>query len=151
MLHEWINPTYLSSSDSFKHLFTNNKPFPHLVLHHFFHQEKAEMLRKTLLQEKWLAHDTDLFRFHHTSDLQSSSQRFMKEWYGFFNSRMLIDFISSITGISPLKNIDAAGQRYRDGDYLLPHDDRLEGRKIAYVINLTKQFTSKNGGQLDFF
>jgi Rps23 Pro-64 3,4-dihydroxylase Tpa1-like proline 4-hydroxylase len=34
---------------------------------------------------------------------------------------------------------------------LLPHDDRLSGRKIAYILNLSKNFAKNDGGALQFF
>ncbi len=75
----------------------------------------------------------------------------MREYYHFFSSKEFRDFVAHVTSTHPLRSIDAAGQTYSDGDHLLPHDDRLEGRKIAYVLNLTKGFTARDGGQLDFF
>jgi Rps23 Pro-64 3,4-dihydroxylase Tpa1-like proline 4-hydroxylase len=37
---------------------------------------------------------------------------------------------------------------YDDTDYLLPHDDRLEGRKIAYVVQVGDNFAKEDGGAL---
>ena len=36
-------------------------------------------------------------------------------------------------------------------DYLLCHDDKVQGRKIAFIINLSKDWTEKDGGQLELF
>ena len=40
------------------------------------------------------------------------------------------------------------GVIYSECDYLLCHDDELEGRKIAYVLNLSRGFTKRSGGAL---
>lgn len=48
--------------------------------------------------------------------------------------------------------IDFAAQRYDQGDYLLCHDDRLEDRRVAFVLYLVDPSWSgeKDGGQLEF-
>jgi Rps23 Pro-64 3,4-dihydroxylase Tpa1-like proline 4-hydroxylase len=47
-----------------------------------------------------------------------------------------------------VRSLDAMGVIYRDTDRLLCHDDELEGRKIAYILNLSTGFTRKDGGAL---
>ena len=44
-----------------------------------------------------------------------------------------------------------AGTLYESGDFLLCHDDKLEGRKIAYVFYLTENFKEKDGGSFVLF
>lgn len=148
---QWTNPFHLQQKNFLRRRFIEAKPFPHLVLHDFLLQPKAMSLLRALRQEQWRLKDADLFRFHQTHDLQSSSNTFIRDYYRFFSSRAFLQFIETITSTTPLRSIDAAGQTYAAGDHLLPHDDRLAGRKIAYVLNLTKGFTEKDGGQLDFF
>ena len=40
---------------------------------------------------------------------------------------------------------------YGLGDFLLPHDDQVEGRVIAYSLHLTPEITKKTGGSLNVF
>lgn len=148
---QWISPKWLQQEKLLKKRFLAAKPFPHLVLPDSLLPSKAESLLRALNQEQWQLKDADLFRFHQTRDLRSSSNSVIQAYYRFFSSRKFLNYVETITGTKPLRTIDAAGQTYTAGDHLLPHDDRLAGRKIAYVLNLTKGFTAKDGGQLDFF
>ncbi|MBI2147056.1 2OG-Fe(II) oxygenase [Candidatus Woesearchaeota archaeon] len=153
-LHRWISERYLPGAADpslLQQQFVSGSPFPHIVLHDFLLPGKAEQLRAALLGETWGLKDADLFRFHQTKDIRYSGSPLIKEYHAFFSSQEFRSLISAITGVSPLSSIDGSGQKYAGGDYLLPHDDRLEGRKIAYVMNLTKDFTEKDGGQLQFF
>ena len=67
------------------------------------------------------------------------------------NSKYFKDYLFKITNIKSYGKIDCSGFIYSDSDYLLPHDDRLEKRKIAFVFNLSKDFKKCDGGSLDFF
>ena len=44
-----------------------------------------------------------------------------------------------------------AGTLYESGDYLLCHDDELEGRKIAYVFYLSENFKEGDSGNFTLF
>jgi len=150
-LAAWVDPSYLQHPDALRRRFLAAKPFPHLVLHDFLLPQKAEAVLRALKKEQWTLKDADLFRFKQTHELQSSKNPIMQEYYHLFSSKEFRDFVAHVTSTHPLRSIDAAGQTYSNGDHLLPHDDRLEGRKIAYVLNLTKGFTARDGGQLNFF
>jgi phosphatidylinositol glycan class S len=146
---EWVNPLYLKSVAGLKRQFASNKPFPYLVLGNFF-TKKIEKVAKQLLKEKFYEHNSDLFQFQQTDDCKNAKQAAVKEFHKFFSSREFISFISKITN-TELKFIDMSGFIYDDADYLLPHDDRLSGRKIAYVVQLGDNFTENDGGALQFF
>ena len=47
--------------------------------------------------------------------------------------------------------IDMAAYVYGLGDFLLPHDDQVEGRIIAYSLHLTPEITEEMGGALNVF
>ncbi len=145
----WINPTYLKSIAGLKKQFSSNVPFHHLVLGSFF-TSKINSVAKQLLKEKFYEHNSDLYQFQQTDDCKNAKQSAVKEFHKFFSSEEFIRFISQITN-TKLKSIDMSGFIYDDTDYLLPHDDRLSGRKIAYILNLTENFTAKDGGALQFF
>ena len=40
---------------------------------------------------------------------------------------------------------------YGLGDFLLPHDDQVENRIIAYSLHLTPDLEEEDGGSLDLF
>ena len=145
----WVNPVYLQNISGLKKQFAANKPFPQLVLGNFF-SRKIEKVTAALLKEKFYEHNSDLYQFQQTDDCKNAKQAAVKEFYTFFSSKQFIQLVSQITN-TKLKSIDMSGFIYDDTDYLLPHDDRLSGRKIAYILNLTKNFTTEDGGALQLF
>lgn len=149
-MNDWVNPEYGKKRDDLKKLFREAKPFPHLVLKDFFDVDKITPVGEALLRETFHGYNSDLFQFQQTDDCKNAKSKAVREFHEFFSSKEFIGFIGGITG-KRLKSIDMSGFMYGDMDYLLPHDDRLEGRKIAYVMNLSEGFTEKDGGALQFF
>ena len=155
MLNEWISGNYLKKEtiDSLKKTFSNNKPFQHLVLKDFFIDKKIIPILFALENEEFVFKNTDLFQFKQTKhDTKNSEVQDLKEFYKFFSSVEFGEYVSNLTGIKiKLGKIDMSGFVYSKTDYLLPHDDRLEGRKIAYILNLTEKFKKSDGGKLQLF
>lgn len=150
MLGAWIQSKYLKQKD-LKVKYSSNQPFPHTVLRDFFNPQKIEWVRSALLKEKFVRKESDLFSFYQTRlDSSSSKNPVLKEFHSFFSSKEFLSFISKVTN-TRVSSIDMSGFCYGNADHLLSHDDRLEGRKIAYVVNLTKDFTEKDGGKLSLF
>jgi len=139
----WINPKYAKQKK------LAAKPFPHIVLPNFF-TKKINQVAKALLKEKFYEYNSDLYQFQQTDDCKNAKQPAVKDFYKFFSSKEFIQYISKLTS-TKLESIDMSGFIYDDTDYLLPHDDRLSGRKIAYILNLTKNFKKKDGGALQLF
>lgn len=152
MLHNWVHKEYLDdeAQSRLKNVFPKAKPFPHIVLHEFFSQTKIARVRSKLLKQSFELKESDLFRFHQTTDIANVSNPILKEFYQFFSSKDFCKYISDITR-TRVSRISMSGFIYSSTDHLLPHDDRLEGRKIAYVVNLSQGFTKKDGGALSFF
>ncbi len=153
MFSDYINEKYLTKT-KIRGLFsdfTKNKPFPHLILKDFFKEDFIRKVAKELLKEDFSFKESDLFRFSQTKDLISSNNKIIAECYNIINSQDFKDYLLGITGINSFEKIDCSGFIYGSGDHLLPHDDRLEKRKVAYVINLSEDFTKADGGSLEFF
>jgi SM-20-related protein len=70
----------------------------------------------------------------------------------FFNSPEFLAFVRHLTGESSITRINGQCTRYRRGHFLMPHDDQdtQEGRRYAYVINLSRDWRPEWGGQLQF-
>jgi Rps23 Pro-64 3,4-dihydroxylase Tpa1-like proline 4-hydroxylase len=70
----------------------------------------------------------------------------------FLNSPDFIEFARYLTGDSAINAVNAQATRYRPGQFLTPHSDQHsgEGRRYAYVINLTPRWKADWGGQLQF-
>ncbi|MBI2148483.1 2OG-Fe(II) oxygenase [Candidatus Woesearchaeota archaeon] len=150
MLNKYINKKYLSF-ESLKSKFIHAKPFSHLVLKDFFSKNFINNFLNELKKENFEHKESDLFSFMQTHDLSSSNNHIVIEFYQFLNSNEFKEYLQKITGISAFGKIDCSGFIYTSKDYLLPHDDKLGSRKIAYVLNLSRDFLKRDGGSLDFF
>ena len=70
----------------------------------------------------------------------------------FLNSPEFIEFARYLTGDDSINAVNAQATRYRPGQFLTPHDDKHsgEGRRYAYVLNLTLRWKADWGGLLQF-
>ena len=70
----------------------------------------------------------------------------------FLNSPEFIAFARYLTGDDAINAVNAQATRYRPGHFLTPHEDihSGEGRRYAYVINLTPRWQADWGGLLQF-
>lgn len=149
---KWVHPEYLDehARKTLRTKFQQGKPFPHVVLHDFFSPARIRRVRDELLKQSFAFKESDLFRFHQTADISTLPRATLQEFYQFFNSKDFCRYVSAITS-TRVNRADMSGFIYSSTDHLLPHDDRLEGRKIAYVVNLSQGFTKRDGGALSFF
>ena len=129
--------------------FSTNTPFQHIVLQNFFIQSKLKNVLSAFLKLNFHEKNSDLFQFSQSKDFKSITDPIIKSFYDFFQSREFLQFISQLTK-TKVTAIDMSGFIYKSTDYLLPHDDQLEGRKIAYIVNLS-DFNGKDGGALGLF
>jgi len=70
----------------------------------------------------------------------------------FFNGPQFLEFIRWFSGDRTLNMVGAQATRYRPGQFLRLHDDKHaeEGRRYAYVLNLTRDWEPDWGGLLHF-
>lgn len=130
-----------------KNSFNKNEPFKFVQIPNFLEQDFLQELITQTNEIKFNLLNTDLYQFYQSNNL-SELNKFQilfkrlksKEWLAYF---------SQITG-HKLKNIDMSVTKYQKTNYLLPHDDRLEGRKIAYIFYLN-DLKSDEGGELQLF
>ena len=148
-MHESINKKHQENILHLTKEFLTNNPFAHLELREFLEPLVAKKLSNELQKEKFKHKDSDLFKFSQTQDLAAAQNGFIQDFHSFWQSDVR-EFIQAITQ-TELKTIDMSGFIYESGDYLLAHDDKLEGRKIAYILNLSENFKEADGGQLDLF
>lgn len=152
-LHHWINPIYLDISrlQKLRSKFPPQKPFPYLEFRNFFQPEKIIAVVKALAQEQFHPQQADLFQFKQTGDLSAAKNQVLQEFRMFLSSPEFISYLGNIasTKLKP-NSIDMSGTLYEDTDYLLCHDDQLEGRKIAYFLYLS-ELNPNDGGALNLF
>ena len=125
------------------------KPFPSIVIENFL--LNYEQLLANIQKEGFVKKDTDLFSFSQTNNLFYSKESTVKAAVAMFSSQQFSSLISSITGIRLKPGaVDVSASLYEKTDYLLCHDDRLEGRKIAFILYLSESFAARDGGALVF-
>lgn len=131
--------------------FKSARPFPHAVIENFLAGGNCKRLLSELKKEQFYIKDSDLFTFRQTGNLFHSKNAVVSAAVTMFSSRQFAGAISAISGIK-LKHgaIDVSGSLYERTDYLLCHDDQLEGRKIAFILYLSGSFYAADGGALVF-
>mgnify|MGYP001584777481 CR=1 FL=1 len=152
MLKTWINPKYLDENEikKIRENFKKAKPYPNFVLHDFFNKSKLLGLKKTVLMERFEKQDKDLFSFSQTKELSHSKNKIVQEFFSLLSSNVFLSLIENLTGQKNLANADMHAHLYTQGDYLLFHDDVVEGRKIAYIAYLS-DLKPIDGGSLRMF
>ncbi len=150
MIDEWLNPAHLRTHSALRKRFLTARPYPHLVLRDFFRKDVAEKVYRACLRQKFTRQISDLYAFSQMPDLKKTADPTLRALHRFWRSKEFLAFMSQVTG-ERLRSIDMSGFVYADTDHLLPHDDRLEGRKVAYIIGLSKGFRTSDGGALSLF
>src|SRR3989344_6752066 len=90
----------------------------------------------------------DLFQFSQTNDLVGTKNKILSAFRSILCSPDFLKALSVISGIELKPNtIDIAGTLYQDTDFLLCHDDQLEGRAIAFLYYLS-DLDPMEGGRL---
>ena len=149
----WLSPQYLSLPDieRFKATFSTSKPYPYLEFKNFFQLEKIIPVVKALAEEQFHPQQADLFQFKQTGDLSATKNKVLHDFRTFLSSVEFTSYLSYITSTNlKAESIDMSGTLYEDTDYLLCHDDQLEGRKIAYFLYLS-DVDKNDGGALNLF
>lgn len=153
-LKGWIQEQHLSDQAIKKYTkeFQKNKPIQHLLIKNFLQQRQVEYLLKSLEKQEFETKDSDLFYLQQTKDLRNSTSFVFSSFYTMLSSNYLQKMLQEITGIPKLRNtVDIAGLQFPKHGYLLPHDDYIDHRKIAYIIYLSQSLSVKEGGALQFF
>lgn len=130
--------------------FRKARPFSHIVIDNFLEENFFERLRKAVGELEFEEKFSDLFFFSQTKDLDSMENEVIKEFYEFISSRKFLEFIEDITLLGNFSFVDMAATLYARGNYLLPHDDTVENRKLAYMLYL-EDFKAGEGAELALY
>ncbi len=153
-LAHWINPQNLKTKaiEQQNTIFTIAKPFKHLQIKNFLIEEKAITLQEALQEMHFEQKESDLFKFSQTQDFETINNKILKSLQQLFREKEFIAYIEKISAISITKNrIDMAGTCYQSTDFLLPHNDNVGTRKIAFMLYLSETFSQNDGGALIFY
>ncbi len=128
--------------------FDSALPFKYLELRDFLTHTFAVKLKRTLEQQHFELKKADLFEFFQTTELAVGAAGVIGEFADFLRSAPFRAYLMAITGVDLVHSeITMFGSRYEDTHYLLPHDDQLEGRQIAFLFYLS-QMSESHGGEL---
>lgn len=149
-LKEWVNPLYLDRHRlaSLARTYKSATPYPHIALTAFIKDIKAEELSKAISKLSFTRKQSDLFSLSQSGDLQASKNKTLQGLVKFLKSKPLREYLEELTGERIKTGLDVHAAKYEDTDYLLCHDDRLEKRKLAFILNLSRGFTQSSGGEL---
>ena len=152
LINNWIREEYLDLDyiNNLRKEFSENKPFKYLELKEFFNSDKIVNILKLLSKEKFQEREADLFKFMQTDDFKVVNNKVLNDFRDFLKSTEFISYIEYLTSTKLTNKIDISGSLYQNTDYLLCHDDQLEGRKIAYFLYFTNMEESE-GGNLNLF
>ncbi|HLC32150.1 MAG TPA: 2OG-Fe(II) oxygenase family protein [Candidatus Nanoarchaeia archaeon] len=131
--------------------FGSSKPFPHVLITDLLVGGRARELAVALQKLEFEEKESDLFHLWQTIDFSSLRKGVLKDFYDFMRGKAFLDFMGKITGMQFSGEIDMAGSLYRDTNFLLCHDDQLEGRKLAFIYYVSEDFSLADGGSLDLF
>jgi Rps23 Pro-64 3,4-dihydroxylase Tpa1-like proline 4-hydroxylase len=146
----WINSEILTTFSSSK--YKNAKPFEHLSLEKLFSEEKVKNLVSALKEQEYYIEDHDLYQFLRTTDFKHSKNNTIKEFREYIFSDSFVSSIEKITGLKLLRGKgDLHSLKLLNGHYLLCHDDQVQGRAVAFILNLSKHWSEKDGGSLELF
>lgn len=126
-------------------------PFPHVVVENFLDEDTLDLVIDALAGLEYTFSESDLFSYWASvklTDIDHPALNILREDLGDKGWR---DKVAKAFQVSKLSKIDMAAYVYGLGDFLLPHDDQVENRIIAYSLHLTPDLEDNDGGSLDLF
>ncbi len=126
-------------------------PFPHAVVENFLDSDTLDLVVDALAGLEYSFSESDLFSYWASvklTDIDHPALNILREDLGDKSWR---DEVAKAFQVSKLSKIDMAAYVYGLGDFLLPHDDQVENRIIAYSLHLTPDLEENDGGSLDLF
>ena len=128
-----------------------NEPYPHVVVKDFLDEQTLDLVTYALAGLEYDFDESDLFSYlsFGLTDVDHPVINILRDDLGDSTWRKKV---ASSFGVNSLSKIDLSAYVYGLGSFLLPHDDQVEGRVIAYSLHLTDiEMTDKSGGALHIY
>ena len=128
-----------------------SSPFPHVVVEDFLEEDTLDLVIDALAGLEYSFSESDLFSYWASvklTDIEHTALNVLREDLG---DKYWRKEVSKAFNVAKLSKIDMAAYVYGLGDFLLPHDDQVEDRVIAYSLHLTPDLEEEDGGSLDLF
>lgn len=164
ILKEYINSDYLSNLDTIRDNYTNNDPFPHIVLDNFINEKILSIVEKEFPElDKALPVDfeNNIFKKKAWNNVDSFP-KITRDLFFFLNSVSFIVWLNQITGIKEtlIPDPDFFGGGLHEcynGGFLKVHTDYHKhnkthlDRRLNALIYLNKDWKEDYGGHLQLF
>ncbi|OIR23217.1 MAG: hypothetical protein BEU00_00795 [Marine Group III euryarchaeote CG-Epi3] len=128
-----------------------SSPFPHVVVEDFLDEDTLDLVIDALAGLEYSFSESDLFSYWASVKLTDIDHPALNVLRKDLGDKMWRDEVANAFKVSKLSKIDMAAYVYGLGDFLLPHDDQVEDRVIAYSLHLTPDLEEEDGGSLDLF
>lgn len=154
-ISQWIHPHVIDNCTALSEQFSSAKPYEHISISNFFKEDIAEQIEEALITIEYEEFDTDLYHFFKSKDFKHISKLppILQKLHAFIFSQECISFFKKLTNtqINSQKQGDLHSILLQHTHYLLCHDDQVDQRSIAFIINLSRNFTANDGGALELF
>ena len=127
------------------------RPFPHVVVKNFLDPPTLDLAIDALAGLEYDFKESDLFSYWASIELTDVNHPAINILRDDLGDQTWRKKVAESFKIKKLSSIDMAAYVYGLGDFLLPHDDQVEGRIIAYSLHLTPEITDETGGALNIF
>ena len=126
-------------------------PFPYVIVNDFLDSNTLDLVIDALAGLEYDFKESDLFSYWASVELTDINHPAINILRDDLGDKPWREKVSKSFNVKELSNIDMAAYVYGLGDFLLPHDDQVEGRIIAYSLHLTPEITEEMGGALNVF
>ena len=128
-----------------------SRPFPHVVVKNFLDPSTLDLVIDALAGLEYDFKESDLFSYWASIELTDINHPAINILRDDLGGEIWRKKVAESFKVKKLSSIDMAAYVYGLGDFLLPHDDQVEGRIIAYSLHLTSEITEEMGGALNIF
>ena len=126
-------------------------PYPHVIVKDFLDESTLDLVIDALAGLEYDFKESDLFSYWASIELTEIDHPAINILRDDLGDEIWRKKVAEAFSSKPLSSIDMAAYVYGLGDFLLPHDDRVEERIIAYSLHLTPEITEEMGGSLQIF
>ena len=134
-----------------KALVVKESPYPHVIVKDFLDESTLDLVIDALAGLEYDFKESDLFSYWASVELTDIDHPAINILRDDLGDELWRKKVAEAFSSKPLSSIDMAAYVYGLGDFLLPHDDQVEERIIAYSLHLTPEITEDMGGSLQIF
>ena len=127
------------------------RPFPHVIVRNFLDSPTLDLAIDALAGLEYDFKESDLFSYWASIELTDINHPAINILRDDLGDEIWRKEVAESFKVKQLSSIDMSAYVYGLGDFLLPHDDQVEGRIIAYSLHLTPEITEEMGGALNIF